>query len=389
MAEARSLERNGYQVLVAESGEAALALVGTGARIDLVLMDIDLGAGMDGTEAARRILALRDLPLVFLSAHTEPQVVEKTEGISSYGYIVKNSGETVLLASIRMAFRLFEARRELRNQESHYHSLFENFFGPVWIEDFSRLKAELARVAALPGQDLRAWIEAYPERIYELADLVTILDLNHAALRVLGLREGDPVPGTLRAFLGPEARAFFPDELCALARGDAVFECVVPVALGAGGPGHYLLHLNAVKGHEEDLSRVQVLLVDITASREAVEKLRILFLAVDQSARGIILLDKEGRILFANQHWTLRSGYSVEELRGQSATILKVAGTPPEVYAGLWEEVSAGREWRGELASQGKDGKSYSGSLSITPVKDDKGRITHFFALMEDSRDRP
>ncbi len=263
MAEARSLERNGYQVRVANSGEAAVALVETGARVDLVLMDIDLGAGMDGTEAARRILSQRDLPLVFLSAHTEPQVVEKTEGITSYGYIVKNSGETVLLASIRMAFRLFEARQRLRDQESHYHSLFENFFGPVWIEDFSGLKAELTRVARLPGQDLRAWVDEYPSRIFELADLIRVLDLNRAALAVLGLASREEAPATLRPFMGPEARLFLTDELCAIAQGKTSFECVVPVPRAGGGMDHFFLHLNAVKGHEADMSRVQVLLVDI------------------------------------------------------------------------------------------------------------------------------
>jgi PAS domain S-box-containing protein len=63
------------------------------------------------------------LPLAFLSSHTEQEVVETTEGITSYGYIVKNSGETVLLASIKMAFRLFEARmKEKEHKEALLHS---------------------------------------------------------------------------------------------------------------------------------------------------------------------------------------------------------------------------------------------------------------------------
>lgn len=109
--EKMTLERHEYVVLTATSGEKAVELSKREEQIELVLMDINLGRGMDGTEAARAILAERDLPIVFLSSHTEPQIVEKTEAISSYGYIVKNSGETVLLASIRMAFRLFESRK--------------------------------------------------------------------------------------------------------------------------------------------------------------------------------------------------------------------------------------------------------------------------------------
>ena len=117
MNEKMVLERNGYSVLIAGNGDKAVRLATSDSGIDLVLMDIDLGKGMDGTEAARMILANRDLPIVFLSSHTEPEVVEKTEGITSFGYIVKNSGETVLLASIKMAFRLFDSRqRELAKE---------------------------------------------------------------------------------------------------------------------------------------------------------------------------------------------------------------------------------------------------------------------------------
>ncbi|TVQ28398.1 MAG: PAS domain S-box protein [Spirochaetaceae bacterium] len=110
MAERVTLERFGYAVVVANSGERAIEIVHSNAPIDLILMDIDLGSGIDGTRAAQIILGERDVPLVFLSSHTERETVEKTEGITSYGYIVKNSGETVLLTSIRMAFRLFESR---------------------------------------------------------------------------------------------------------------------------------------------------------------------------------------------------------------------------------------------------------------------------------------
>ena len=111
LAERRALESFGYAVLTVPDGEKAVETALGNPDVDLVLMDIDLGRGMDGTEAARRILERRDIPVVFLSSHTEPDIVDRTERITSYGYVVKNSGLTVLNASIRMAFRLFETRR--------------------------------------------------------------------------------------------------------------------------------------------------------------------------------------------------------------------------------------------------------------------------------------
>jgi PAS domain S-box-containing protein len=135
LSEAQMLERNGYDVVTAHSGQAAIEAADADAWISLVLMDIDLGSGMDGTEAAGSILERHDLPIVFLSSHTEPEVVEKTEGITSYGYILKNSGETVLLASIRMAFRLYDAHRRLKEQDEMHRSLMENSIDAVQLLD--------------------------------------------------------------------------------------------------------------------------------------------------------------------------------------------------------------------------------------------------------------
>jgi PAS domain S-box-containing protein len=118
LSETKALEKEGFSVVATLRGEAAVELVARGdGDFDLVLMDIDLGDGMDGTEAAQRILALRNLPILFLSSHTEEEIVEKTEKITSYGYVTKNSGITVLKASIQMAYKLHQAHRELAMKE--------------------------------------------------------------------------------------------------------------------------------------------------------------------------------------------------------------------------------------------------------------------------------
>jgi PAS domain S-box-containing protein len=114
--EKMTLEEYGYQVILVDTGEKAVETINIVPDIDLILMDIDLGSGIDGTEAAERILENRDIPIVFLSSHTEREVVEKTEGITSYGYIVKNTGETVMMASVKMAFRLFNSKENVKKQ---------------------------------------------------------------------------------------------------------------------------------------------------------------------------------------------------------------------------------------------------------------------------------
>ena len=91
------IEKKGYHVLTAMSGEAAIELFKKGNKIDLILMNIDLGKGMDGTQAAKIILQDHDIPLLFLSNHTEMEIVKKTDNITSYGYVIKSTGESVLI----------------------------------------------------------------------------------------------------------------------------------------------------------------------------------------------------------------------------------------------------------------------------------------------------
>jgi len=111
--EQKKLEEKAYVVHHVSNGEEAINVIAQQTLpIDLILMDIDLGNGLDGTQTAEQILKLKDIPIVFLSSHTEPEIVEKTEKITSYGYVVKNTGIVVLDASIKMAMKLFKAKQE-------------------------------------------------------------------------------------------------------------------------------------------------------------------------------------------------------------------------------------------------------------------------------------
>ena len=138
--DAMQLKNYGYNVIIAYNGQKAIEAANLNyPPIDLILMDINLGEEMDGTEAAKIILKDHDIPLLFHSSHTEREIVDKTENITSYGYVVKN-GITVLDASIKMAFKLHEAYQNLKIEqiktdaeqsklqmyEKRYHRLFES-----------------------------------------------------------------------------------------------------------------------------------------------------------------------------------------------------------------------------------------------------------------------
>ncbi len=125
MAERRLFAGAGYSVATAGDGEEALPLARNGS-FDLVLMDIDLGRGMDGGEAARRIREEGGPPVVFLSSHSEETAISKTRDSGAYGFILKGSGDRILLASVRMALELSSALRGLAESESRWASLARN-----------------------------------------------------------------------------------------------------------------------------------------------------------------------------------------------------------------------------------------------------------------------
>ncbi len=114
IATSKMLSRRGYDVITAKNGREAVETALTDTSIDLILMDIDLGEGINGPEAARQILEIQNIPIVFLTSHSEQEVVEMVREITRYGYVIKNSGNFVLLSSIDMAFELFDSHERLK-----------------------------------------------------------------------------------------------------------------------------------------------------------------------------------------------------------------------------------------------------------------------------------
>ncbi len=82
------------------------------------------------------------------------------------------------------------------------------------------------------------------------------------------------------------------------------------------------------------------------------------------------------------------SGYSREEALGQNPRILKSGRHLDSYYAELWNTISSGKEWQGEVCNKTKDGRQYWELTSIAPIKDESGVITNYVAIKEDISDR-
>ncbi len=124
--------------------------------------------------------------------------------------------------------------------------------------------------------------------------------------------------------------------------------------------------------------------VDISESKHFELELRKLYRALEQSPATVIITDCEGNIEYVNPRFEETTGYKAAEVIGQNPRILKSGDKSPEEYKELWDTIKSGRTWRGQFHNRRKDGKIYWESASISPVRDESGKITHFIAVKED-----
>ncbi len=122
--------------------------------------------------------------------------------------------------------------------------------------------------------------------------------------------------------------------------------------------------------------------------RTAEESLRKLSLAVEQSPDMVIVANQTGMIEYVNPAFESLTGYSRDEVRGRSPSILKSGEQDPDVYQELWRTILQGSVFRGILVNRKKNGELYHVEQSICPVHDAYGNITHFIATGRDLTER-
>ena len=125
-------------------------------------------------------------------------------------------------------------------------------------------------------------------------------------------------------------------------------------------------------------------ITNITAHKKAEIQLQKLSRAVEHSASSIMITDKNGIIEYINPRFCEVTGYSESEAIGQTPNIISTKETPPACHQELWTTILAGNNWHGETFNRTKHGAYYWSLMSISPVMDDNGEISHFISVSED-----
>lgn len=107
--------------------------------------------------------------------------------------------------------------------------------------------------------------------------------------------------------------------------------------------------------------------------------------AMEQSPVSMLITDLKGNILHVNNCFLEFTGFKKEELIGRNANVLSDHKTPATVYQELWQTITSGEIWQGELLNRRKDGRVYWELISIAPLRDKDGVTTHFIGAWQDA----
>jgi PAS domain S-box-containing protein len=122
---------------------------------------------------------------------------------------------------------------------------------------------------------------------------------------------------------------------------------------------------------------------------ESREQLRLQTAALDATANAIVIADISGTIIWANPAFTRLTGFPVSYAAGRRpAELLKSGRHEPEFYRRMWRTILAGEIWQGEVVNRRMDGSLYTEDMTITPVTNESGVVTHFIAVKQDITQR-
>ena len=113
-------------------------------------------------------------------------------------------------------------------------------------------------------------------------------------------------------------------------------------------------------------------------------QLQVLFQAVEQNPQSMVIVDVQGRMVYANQAFEQRSGYRREEVVGQPARQVSLNGLGDEAHAQMRRQVEAGQVWQGVVQSTLQDGRVVVDTVRIAPVVDEEQQLSHLVEVRQD-----
>jgi PAS domain S-box-containing protein len=158
-------------------------------------------------------------------------------------------------------------------------------------------------------------------------------------------------------------------------------------------PREFAVLVTQISAMAERLSRqtreLETVVDERTAELASVnERLTILVNALERADDGIEITDPDARFVYVNPAFQKITGYSASELIGRTPALLRSAVQDDAFYDAIWQRVSSGQVYSGVLVGRRKDGSSFDQELTVWPIFDESGSITHYVGLRRDVTER-
>lgn len=152
--------------------------------------------------------------------------------------------------------------------------------------------------------------------------------------------------------------------------------------------GHWVWILSRGRAmHHDDGSLSPIVVgthIDISSQKQAEMKLRLLEQLFEQSSEGMLVTDPSHTIVLVNKAFTAISGYSSNEVLGQTPKLLSSGKHNKNFYQAMQQAIQRHGNWQGEIWNRRKNGELYPEWLSISQIRDAKGQLSHYVALFSD-----
>lgn len=243
------------------------------------------------------------------------------------------------------------------------------------------------RALARSEKSLKAVLDAVPDLMFEMTRSGRYLRVH---TRVPGLTERVPeqmAGRTIDEVLPPDAAGVV---RTALAQAEATGHTQGQQFALDMTDGRHWFELSVARIQDPGFGdpRFVVLSRDVTQRMQDLDALRKLRHAVEQTPHSIIITNLRGQIEYVNPSFTTVTGYGFDEVMGRNPRMLGAGKTAAEVVAQMWERLLSGLAWKGELLNRHKTGREVWEYVSISPMRDEQGTITHYISVQEDISER-
>ncbi len=120
------------------------------------------------------------------------------------------------------------------------------------------------------------------------------------------------------------------------------------------------------------------------ARQIAERKLELAAHVFENSAEGVMITDRDNKILMVNRRFSEITGYSAEEVTGKSPSLLNSGQQDKAFYNNMWRSLTNRGEWHGEIRNRRKDGEVIVEWMNLSAVKNDAGEIVNYVAVFSE-----